>query len=71
MDLIREHLIYKDVPITIEIDKLKAQEQYEVIRLLLASRNKKDVVSVVTSQSTNKYIKSLLQDLKISISDVV
>jgi hypothetical protein len=71
MDLIREHLIYKDVSITIEIDKLKTQEQYEVIRLLLASRNKKDVVSVVTSQSTNKYIKSLLQDLKISISDVV
>jgi len=71
MDLIREHLIYKDVPITIEIDKLKTQEQYEVIRLLLASRNKKDVISVITSQSTNKYIKSLLQDLKISISDVV
>ena len=71
MDLIREHLIYKDVPITIEIDKLKTQEQYEVIRLLLASRNKKDVISVITSQSTNKYIKSLLHDLKISISDVV
>jgi len=71
MELIREHLIYKDVPITIEIDKLKSQEQYEVIRLLLASRNKKDVVSVVTSGTTNKYIKSLLQDLKISISDVV
>uniref|UniRef100_A0A6C0CHW1 Uncharacterized protein n=1 Tax=viral metagenome TaxID=1070528 RepID=A0A6C0CHW1_9ZZZZ len=71
MDLIREHLIYKDVPITIEIDKLKTQEQYEVIRLLLASRNKKDVVSVVTSPTTNKYIKSLLHDLKINISDVV
>jgi hypothetical protein len=62
MDLIREHLIYKDVPITICMKTLKQQEQYEVIRLLLATR--KNVR--VCSEGSNKYITSLLNDLGIT-----
>ena len=64
MDLIREHLMYKNVPITIEIDTLKTQEQYEVIRLLLACR--KEDVCVLVSDTSNKYILELLKELKIN-----
>lgn len=67
MDVIREHLIYKDVPIKIEIDSLKAQEQYEVIRLLLACRETKEDVCVLVSEKSNKYILELLTELKIKI----
>lgn len=64
MDLIREHLIYKNVPIDIPIDSLKTQEQYEVIRLLLACR--KEDVCVLVSDKSNKYILELLKELKIN-----
>jgi hypothetical protein len=64
MDLIREHLIYKSVPLTIELDALKPQEQYEVIRLLLACR--KEDVCVLVSDKSNKYILELLSILKVS-----
>ena len=67
MDVIREHLIYKDVPIKIEIDSLKAQEQYEVIRLLLACRETKEDVCVLVSEKSNKYILELLTELKVKI----
>jgi hypothetical protein len=69
MDLIREHLIYKNVPITIEIDTLKSQEQYEVIRLLLACRESKEDVCVCVTDKTNKYIRELLSILKIKTRD--
>lgn len=64
MDLIREHLIYKNVPTDIQIDALKTQEQYEVIRLLLACR--KEDVCVLVSDKSNKYILELLKELNIS-----
>ena len=67
MDLIREHLMYKNVPITIEIDTLKTQEQYEVIRLLLACR--KEDVCVSVTDKTNKYVLELLQILGIKLAD--
>jgi hypothetical protein len=68
MDLIREHLMYKDVPIKIPIDTLKSQEQYEVIRLLLACRDSKEDVCVLVTDKTNKYILELLSLLKITTS---
>jgi hypothetical protein len=68
MDLIREHLMYKNVPITIEIDTLKTQEQYEVIRLLLACR--KEDVCVSVTDKTNKYVLELLKILGIKLADV-
>ena len=64
MDLIREHLIYKNVPLDIQIDALKTQEQYEVIRLLLACR--KEDVCVLVSDKSNRYILDLLKELKIN-----
>jgi hypothetical protein len=67
MDVIREHLMYKNVPITIEIDTLKTQEQYEVIRLLLACR--KEDVCVSVTDKTNKYIRELLQILSVKLAD--
>jgi hypothetical protein len=53
MDLIREHLIYKHVPITICLNTLKSQEHYECIRLLLATRTKDVSVCLHDVQNTN------------------
>lgn len=63
MEIIREHLIYKDVPITICMKELKPIEQYEVVRFLLATRC--DHVSICTHESTNEYINSLLKQLPV------
>jgi hypothetical protein len=63
MDLIREHLIYKEVPVTICMRELKPIEQYEVIRCLLATRTKD--VSICTHESTNEFIEKLLKDLPV------
>ena len=66
MEIIKEHLIYKDVPITICMKNLKPLEQYEVIRILLATRTKD--VSICTHESTNTYIDKLLQKLPITFT---
>lgn len=63
MDAIREQLVYKDVPITICMGKLKPIEQYEVIRFLLATRTKD--VSICTHEATNEYITQLLKLLPV------
>ena len=63
MELIREHLIYKDVPITICMKDLKPTEQYEVIRILLATRTKG--VKICTHEATNEYITELLKKLPV------
>jgi len=63
MEIIREHLIYKDVPITICMKELKPVEQYEVIRILLATRTKN--VKICTHESTNDYITELLKKLPV------
>ena len=66
MDLIREHLMYKDVPIKICFGTLKTQEQYECIRLLLATRTKD--VSICLHDSKNNYIKTIIQKLNLITS---
>jgi hypothetical protein len=66
MDVIREHLIYKDVPITICMGKLTQQERYEVIRLMLATRTKD--VSICTHDATNECINKILKELKLSFT---
>ena len=63
MELIREHLIYKDVPIEICFGTLKSQEQYECIRLLLATRTKD--VSICLHEITNPYILQLIKTLSV------
>ena len=66
MDIIREHLMYKNVPIEIRMKTLKVHEQYEVIRLLLATRTKDVVVKI--DNSVNKYILNLLDKIGVSTS---
>jgi len=63
MELIREHLTYKDVPITICMKDLKPVEQYEVIRILLATRT--DRVKICTHESVNEYMTKLLKKLPV------
>lgn len=63
MDVIREHLIYKDVPVTICMKDFKPVEQYELIRCLLATRTKD--VSICTHESVNEFIEKLLKDLPV------
>jgi len=69
MDLIREHLIYSNVSITICLGTLKPQEQYECIRLLLATRTKD--VKVCNHGSTNKYIDKLLTQVNVELIDCI
>jgi hypothetical protein len=67
MDIIREHLIYKDIPIHICFGKLKSIEHYECIRLLLATRTK-DVL-ICKHNINNKYIQELLKMLNLNLKD--
>ena len=63
MEVIREHLIYKNVPITICMKDLKPIEHYEVVRLILASQS--TTVSICTHDCTNQYIENLLKELPV------
>lgn len=65
MDLIREHLIYKDVPITICMGELKPNEQYELVRCLLATRTN-DVSICTHHSSNNEYMTQLLNKLPVA-----
>ena len=65
MDIIREHLMYKDIPLEITMNALKVQEQYEVVRLLVATRTKDVVVKI--DNSVNKYVRNLLSKIEVSV----
>jgi hypothetical protein len=65
MDVIREHLMYKNNFLEIQMNSLKPQEQYEVIRLLLATRTKDVVVKI--DSSVNKYVHNLLEKIGVTI----
>jgi hypothetical protein len=67
MDIIREHLMYKNSKLTICLKSLTPQEQYECIRVLLESG--KDNVSICIHNSANVYIKRLLNELKVSFCE--
>jgi len=62
MEEIRQHLTYKNTPLTICMGKLTSQEQYEVVRILLES---KTPVRICTHECTNEYINRILKDLPI------
>ena len=64
MDVIREHLMYKNNFLEIQMNTLKTQEQYEVIRLLLATRTKDVVVKI--DDSVNKYVRNLLEKIGVT-----
>ena len=65
MDVIREHLMYKNNFLEIQMNTLKTQEQYEVIRLLLATRTKDVVVKI--DSSLNKYVRILLEKIDVTV----
>ena len=65
MDVIREHLMYKNVPLKIDMNILRTVEQYEVIRLLLATRTKDVVVKI--DNSVNKYVRNLLSKIEVTV----
>lgn len=55
--------MYKDVPITICMKGLKHLEQYECIRILLATRT--NDVSICTHEATLPQVEKLLQKLEL------
>jgi hypothetical protein len=65
MDLIREHLIYKDVPTTICLKSLSSSEHYEAIRCLLATRTNN--VSICCHDCSNVFIQILLKKLPVQL----
>ena len=65
MDVLRETLMYKDVPVRICMKQLTRAEQYECMRLILA-HNSVARVSICSHESTNAYIDSILKTLKLS-----
>ena len=67
MDVIREHLMYKNSPLTICMSNITPQEQYEIIRIILESKTEK--IMICKHNSTNKYIDVLLNKLNITLSD--
>ena len=62
MEEIRQHLTYKNTPLTICLGKLTSQEQYEVVRILLES---KTPVRVCTHDITNEYIIQVVKQLPV------
>lgn len=66
MDAIREHLTYKNSPITICFAKLSPQEHYECIRVFLES--KCEHVTFCTHDATNPYINHILKQLKVNFT---
>ena len=63
MDVIREHLMYKNSPLNICMATITPQEQYEVIRILHESKAE---VTVCSHNATNKYINILLKKMNIT-----
>jgi len=64
MDVIREHLMYKNSPLNICMKSITPQEQYEIIRILHESKTD---VTICTHNSTNKYIDILLKKMNIKL----
>jgi hypothetical protein len=62
MDIIREHLLYKNESLIICMSKLTREEQYECIRIILASKTN---VLICTHSSTNAYISALIEKLQL------
>ena len=65
METIREQLLYKQNKVNICMRNLSPKEQYECIRLLLATRTKD--VKICKHTNTNKYIDKLLSIIDATI----
>jgi hypothetical protein len=67
MEAIREQLIYKEGKVQICMKDLNPQEQYELIRLLLATRTKD--VFICSHSSINTYISKLFEELNLNMTN--
>ena len=67
MDLIREHLMYKNTDLNICMKNLTPQEHYEVIRIILGSQNKN--IFICRHNVTNKYVNTILDKMNITAKD--
>jgi hypothetical protein len=67
MDIIREHLMYKNSPLHICMSRISPQEQYEVIRIVLESKTTE--ITICKHGSTNSYIDTLLSKLNVTVHE--
>ena len=67
MDVIREHLMYKNHPLQICMKELTSQEQYEFVRIVLESKT--ETIFVCKHGSTNLYIDMLLEKLTVQLKE--
>ena len=65
MDVIREHLMYKNSHLTICMKELTSQEQYECIRIIL---ERKANVSICKHNATNQYMNILISKLGLALA---
>jgi len=63
MDLIREQLMYKSNTLHVCINKLTRQEQYDFLRLVMATRSEGVTFCY---DNTNPYITCILEKIKLS-----
>jgi len=68
MDLIREQLMYKSNTLHVCVNKLTRQEQYEFLRLVMATR--KEGITVCYDDS-NPYITCILKIIELTRSNCV
>ena len=69
MELIREHLMYKEIPLHVCVGKLTRQEQYEFIRLLIGS-GKRHITICLEHGTVNDYTRQVLRDLRLECRSV-
>jgi hypothetical protein len=65
MDVIREHLMYKNSHLIICMKDLTSQEQYECIRIILERQSS---VSICKHDSTNQYMDILISKLQLALA---
>ncbi len=62
MDIIREHLLYKEIPLHVCVGDLTRQEQYEFLRCIIGVQ-KKHVVVCTQHGTINQYVLHVLRAL--------
>jgi len=68
MDLIREHSLYKQVPLHVCVGDLTRQEQYEFVRLLVGLQ-RKDIEVCTHHGSVNQYVLQVLRALPVGMRE--
>ncbi len=64
MDVIREHLVYANVPLHVCMGSLTRQEQYECLRALFSSSNR-NVTICLDHGEVSDYVRQVLRALNI------